>query len=77
MADLGESSKMLVERGFLDMLFDAGQKSARAWLGKHFDSLGRKSTVNLRSYFDVPEDGLDRHPAAPAPPARDGKTGKA
>ncbi len=77
MADLGESSKMLVERGFLDMLFDAGQKSARAWLGKHFDSLGRKSTVNLRSYFDVPEDGLDRHPAGQAPPPRDEKTGKA
>lgn len=67
MADLGESSKMLVERAFLDMLFEAGQKSAKAWLRKHFDDLGARSTVDLRSYFTAPEDGLDRHPADPAP----------
>jgi NTE family protein len=69
MSPLGESSKMLVERAFLDMLFESGRKSAKAWLEKHFNDLGERSTVDLRAYFDVPEDGLDRHPADPAPPA--------
>ena len=70
MSPLGESSKFLVEKPFLDMLFESGRKAARSWLKAHYDDLGQRATVDLRAYFGAaPEDGLDRHPAEPAPPA--------
>jgi NTE family protein len=74
MAPLGESSKMLVERAFLEFLFDSGRNAATRWLNAHYDEIGLRSTVNLRNYFDAPaDDGLERAPGA-EPPARGPRT---
>jgi NTE family protein len=68
MTPLDESSKMLVEPAFLDMLFESGRKNAKTWLDQHFADIGARSTINLRAYFDVREVDLDTHPAEPAAP---------
>jgi NTE family protein len=68
MTPLDESSKMLVEPAFLDMLFQSGRKNAKTWLDQHFADIGARSTINLRAYFDVREVDLDTHPAEPAAP---------
>ena len=48
---LGATSKLNAEWGFLQMLRDAGRKSALQWLEENFASLGQHSSVDLREMF--------------------------
>ena len=48
---LGASSKLNAEWAFLEHLFDIGRRRADAWIADHFDDLGKRSTVNLRTMF--------------------------
>lgn len=50
--DLSVSSKMNAEWDFLTYLRDLGRRTADEWLAAHFDSLGRKSTLDLPSLFE-------------------------
>jgi NTE family protein len=47
MADLGASSKLNPDWDFLRYLHDIGYRAANAWLEKHFDELGVRSTVDI------------------------------
>lgn len=49
--ELGASSKMNAEWAFLTHLRDLGRETAERWLDTHFDSVGEKSTVDLRAMF--------------------------
>ncbi len=49
---LGVSSKLNAEWAFLTNLRDIGRESAALWLERHFDDIGRNSTVDLRAMFD-------------------------
>jgi len=48
---LGASSKMNAEWAFLTHLRDLGRETAAAWLDRHFDDIGSRSTVDLRAMF--------------------------
>ena len=51
MRSLTASSKLNSERAFLDFLFGAGRKAAGRWLGRCFDDLGERSTVDIKQMF--------------------------
>ena len=44
-------TKMLAHSPFLDQLREQGQAQAGAWLAEHFDSVGRRSTVDVGKWF--------------------------
>lgn len=48
---LGASSKMNAEWDFLCHLRDLGRETAAVWMKKHFNQIGKKSTVDLRAMF--------------------------
>ncbi len=48
---LGASSKLNAEWDFLTHLRDIGKQSAALWLERHFDDIGKNSTVDLRAMF--------------------------
>ncbi|QPL45325.1 hypothetical protein IT895_14175 [Halomonas sp. A40-4] len=48
---LGTSSKMNVEWQFLTKLRDLGRKTVSHWLDKNFDTIGERSSVDLRQIF--------------------------
>jgi NTE family protein len=48
---LGAVSKFNIEPDFLEYLFDVGRKAATLWLASCFDSLGDKSTIDIRARF--------------------------
>ncbi|GAA0785842.1 patatin-like phospholipase family protein [Roseibium denhamense] len=48
---LQASSKMNAEWAFLTELRDLGRQTARDWLDIHFDDIGTRSSVDLRSEF--------------------------
>jgi NTE family protein len=48
---LGAVSKFNIEPEFLDHLFDLGRKAATLWLASTVDSLGVKSTIDIRARF--------------------------
>ena len=48
---LGASSKLNAEWAFLTHLRDIGRESAALWLERHFDDIGKNSTVDLRAMF--------------------------
>ena len=48
---LGASSKLNAEWAFLTHLFEIGREAAGRWCDSHYDSLGARSTVELRSLF--------------------------
>nr|WP_067290351.1 patatin-like phospholipase family protein [Marinobacterium profundum] len=48
---LGASSKMNTEWEFLIHLRDLGRDTATQWLERHFDDVGERSTVDLRTMF--------------------------
>ncbi len=50
--ELSVSSKFNVDRRFLGMLRAKGREIADAWLSEHFDSIGVKSSANIREMFD-------------------------
>jgi NTE family protein len=51
LADLPVHSKMRGDWAFLTMLRDRGRAAADAWLDAHFDSIGKRSTVDVREEF--------------------------
>ncbi len=48
---LSASSKLNAEWAFLVHLRDIGREAARQWLDRHFDSIGKKSSVDIRTFF--------------------------
>lgn len=50
-AELSVSSKLSPDWTFLTRLRDRGRATAAQWLARHYDSLGRQSTVDIRSEF--------------------------
>lgn len=48
---LGASSKLNAEWAFLTHLFEIGREAASRWCDAHYDCLGARSTVELRSLF--------------------------
>jgi NTE family protein len=52
MINLGYSSKLNAEWGFLEMLRDEGRRAAGEFLKKHRRDLGRKSSVNLDTLLE-------------------------
>lgn len=48
---LGASSKLNAEWSFLVHLRDIGRETAARWLEAHFDDIGLRATVDLRSMF--------------------------
>ena len=51
LADLPLASKFSTDWGFLTDLRDRGREAAGEWLGRHFDDLGVRSSVDLRKEF--------------------------
>jgi NTE family protein len=72
LAALGASSKFNPERAFLEHLFDIGRNAATDWLDTHYESLGRKSSVDVRRLFQGDGYDLDAETMAirPRPAAR-------
>jgi NTE family protein len=48
---LDASSKLNAEWAFLEELHGRGYRAATQWLARHFDSIGRTATVDLRAMF--------------------------
>ncbi|WP_428643278.1 patatin-like phospholipase family protein [Roseibium sp.] len=48
---LQASSKMNAEWAFLTELRDIGRKTAKDWLDRHFDDIGKRSTIDLKQEF--------------------------
>lgn len=59
MKTLGASSKMNSEWAFLVHLRDIGRRAAEGWIDRHFDDIGERSTVDLRTMFG--EIGMRHH----------------
>lgn len=53
---LGASSKMNAEPAFLNMLHDAGMRTAQQWLDDNYDKIGTESTVDLSAMFRTPDE---------------------
>jgi len=51
MSKLGVASKLNGDWDFLTYLRDAGRQHADAWLATNFDSLGRRSTIDIRKEY--------------------------
>lgn len=48
---LGSSSKLNAEWPFLEHLFDLGQTAARTWLDAHYDDIGVRTSLDLKSVY--------------------------
>lgn len=53
LADLSVASKFDLNWGFLTELRDRGRDEAQAWLDRHFDALGERSTIDLKNDYLV------------------------
>jgi NTE family protein len=51
MRGLGVASKLNADAGFLRRLRILGRERAQAWINHHFDDLGSRSTVDIRSAY--------------------------
>jgi NTE family protein len=51
MGVLGASSKMNIDRDFLEMLFELGRRTADEWLVSHYGKLGAGSSIDLEKLF--------------------------
>ena len=51
MANLGVSSKLNPDWGFLTYLRDRGRESAEEWLDGNYEAIGRNSTVDIAARF--------------------------
>jgi NTE family protein len=51
LSDLSVNSKFSSDWGFLQMLRDRGRICATEWIDKNFDSIGKRSTVDLTAEF--------------------------
>jgi NTE family protein len=45
-------TKLIAHGPFLELLREQGRTRARAWLGEHFEAVGRRSTLDLQKWFD-------------------------
>jgi NTE family protein len=52
MTDLGYSSKLNAEWGFLCMLRDEGRRCSQAFLAAHGEDLGRRSSFDLETLLE-------------------------
>ncbi len=50
----GAHSKAIPERKMLEQLFDAGRAGAAQWLQDNLRHVGRRQTIDLRPYLDLP-----------------------
>jgi NTE family protein len=50
-APLGASSKLNTDWKFLTELRDRGRETAKHWLARHFDQIGKESSVDIRERF--------------------------
>lgn len=57
MRALGASSKLNSEWEFLVHLKNIGREAAGRWIETNFDAIGERSTIDLRSMFDVTRPG--------------------
>jgi NTE family protein len=48
---LGVSSKFNTEWAFLEHLHDVGYRTTTTWLDKHYDDLGKRSTLDIESVY--------------------------
>ena len=55
------SSKVSTDGAMIHSLFALGAQSAKRWLGRHFDDLGTRATVNIRRDYldDMQMGGMD------------------
>ncbi len=60
------ASKTDPDPGLIRELFRIGQEAARAWLVRHFDALGRRSTVDVRRDYED-DTRIDWPQACPMP----------
>lgn len=51
LSDIDASSKLTAKWDFFTTLRDAGRRAASRWLNKHFDDVGVKATLDLRSEY--------------------------
>ena len=51
MGRLGANSKLNAERGFLKHMRDAGRRYADSWIGRCWDDLGERSTLDVRAAY--------------------------
>lgn len=51
MSALGSSSKLNAEWNFLQHLRDIGRQAASDWLDAHYDDIGQRTSVDLKSVF--------------------------
>lgn len=51
LSGLGRMSKLNPDWDFLNYLHDAGVQAAKEWLDKHYDDIGKRSSIDLRSVF--------------------------
>lgn len=51
MRGLGSATKLLIEPSFLKHLYELGHQAADSWLQSHFEALGARSTVDIRTRF--------------------------
>ena len=54
----GAASKLNAEHAFLQHLFEIGRSAAADWLETNYDSIGKRSTVDIRKMFQG--DGYER-----------------
>ena len=51
MRELGAASKMNAEWAFLTHLRDLGRERGKAWLARHYDDLGERTSIDLESDY--------------------------
>lgn len=65
------STRATADADMIRELFEAGQKSAKGWLARHFDAIGEHGTVDLRrDYLDDTRETLPLRSDTPAERAR-------
>lgn len=63
-APLGDESKMKPDRALLTHLYEAGRHEMDRWLETHRQSIGRRSTVDLREHFEGVRTPRSERPSA-------------
>jgi NTE family protein len=72
MQDYPASSRGSADAGLIRTLFELGQQSGQQWLARHFDDLGRRSTIDIRRDYldDTRVDSVRRANSATPVPRR-------
>ena len=51
MAKFGASSKLNIDRDFIDLLFELGRSTTETWLANNFRELGANTSIDLQKLF--------------------------